>query len=56
MASWRLPLLLLLSTLLCCTARPTNDCLIYRTAGFGWGSNIFGVRAPPAVLLICGLS
>ena len=31
-------------------ARGSSDheqCLIYRTASFGWGSNVFGVRAPP---------
>ena len=42
MGSWRLSLLLTGATLLCC-ARGGSDCLMYKTAGSGWGSNMIGM-------------
>ena len=54
MAGLRVPLFLLL--LSCCAAQGSSECLVYRTTIWGWGSNVFGVRAPPGILQGCRLS
>ena len=46
MAFRRLPL----AALLLSSVARGNDCLVYRSSALGWGSNVFGVRAPLVIL------